>query len=144
MQFLESFASKNISSSEDRLEETKRRKLAIKAQNLVELMMVSGVRTSSGYEERIRFSELEVIDRNAIDTGIANLPEGNYIHGWDVNVAGIRITSIKRNIRHHKHAVCHRRRAAIVRILAADTILGVHSADQEEGGARILRGPPVR
>lgn len=105
-QFLESFASKNISSSEDRLEETKRRKLAIKAQKLVELMMVSGIRTSSGYEERIRFRELEVVDRDAIDTGVVvNLPEGNYINGWDVNVAGVRITSIKRNIRYHKHAV---------------------------------------
>ncbi|KAJ2969804.1 hypothetical protein NQ176_g8481 [Zarea fungicola] len=37
--FLESFATKQISSSEDRLEETKRRKLAIKAQKMVELMM---------------------------------------------------------------------------------------------------------
>ncbi|KAH8885227.1 hypothetical protein GQ53DRAFT_371701 [Thozetella sp. PMI_491] len=103
--FLESFASKNISSSEDRLEETKRRKLATKAKKLVELMMVSGVRTSSGFEERIRFSEMEIVDRDAIDTGVLHtLPEGNYINGWDVNVAGVRITSIKRNIRYHKHA----------------------------------------
>lgn len=103
--FLESFASKNISSSEDRLEETKRRKLALKAQKLVELMMVSGIRTSSGFEERIRFTELEIVDRDAIDTGVlSTLPEGNYVNGWDVNVAGVRITSVKRNIRYHKHA----------------------------------------
>lgn len=103
--FLESFASKNISSSEDRLEETKRRKLALKAEKLVELMMVSGVRTSSGFEERIRFSELEIVDRDAIDISvISSIPEGNYLNGWDVNVAGVRITSIKRNIRYHKHA----------------------------------------
>lgn len=103
--FLESFASKSISSSEDRLEETKRRKLAIKAQKLVELMMVSGIRTSSGFEERIRFHELEIVDRDAIDTGMmSTLPEGNYINGWDVNVAGVRITNVKRNIRYHKHA----------------------------------------
>jgi hypothetical protein len=103
--FLESFASKNISSSEDRLEETKRRKLATKAKKLVELMMVSGVPTSSGFEERIRFSDLEIVDANAIDTGVlSTIPEGNYINGWDVNVAGVRIISAKRNIRHHKHA----------------------------------------
>ena len=106
VQFLESFASKNISSSEDRLEETKRRKLANKAKKLVELMMVSGVRTSSGFEERIRFSELEIVDRDAIDSGlIASQPQGNYLNGWDVNVAAVRIISVKRNIRHHKHAV---------------------------------------
>ncbi|XXG94599.1 hypothetical protein Hte_000856 [Hypoxylon texense] len=103
--FLESFASKNISSSEDRLEETKRRKLALKCRKLVELMMVSGVPTASGFEERIRFAEMEIVDRDAIDTGMLNtIPEGNYVNGWDVNVAGVRITYIKRNIRRHKHA----------------------------------------
>ncbi|KAL9098320.1 MAG: hypothetical protein Q9163_006003 [Psora crenata] len=103
--FLESFAKKNISSSEDRLEETKRRKLALKAQKLVELMMVSGIPTASGYEERIRFSEIEVVDRGANEQGLlVNMPEGNSINGWDVNVAGVRTTSIKRTIRYHQHA----------------------------------------
>ncbi|CAN8098907.1 unnamed protein product [Discula destructiva] len=103
--FLESFASKNISSSEDRLEETKRRKLARKSQKLVELMMVSGIPTSSGFEERIRFSELEVVDRDAIETGLLHSqPEGNYINGWDVNMAGVRVVKVKGNIRSHKHA----------------------------------------
>jgi hypothetical protein len=69
-------------------------------------MMVSGIPTASGFEERIRFAEIEIIDRNAIDTGMLNtMPEGNFVNGWDVNVAGVRITSTKRNIRHHKHAV---------------------------------------
>ncbi|KAI0164842.1 succinate flavoprotein subunit [Xylariaceae sp. FL1272] len=95
--FLESFASKDISSSEDRLEETKRRKLAVKCRKLVELMMVSGVPTASGFEERIRFAEMEVVDRNAIDTGVLNtMPEGNYVNGWDVNVAGEFLLRVKR------------------------------------------------
>ncbi|RDA89237.1 hypothetical protein CP532_0595 [Ophiocordyceps camponoti-leonardi (nom. inval.)] len=103
--FLESFAGKQISSSEDRLEETKRRKLAIKAQKLVELMMVSGIGTSSGFEERIRFSEIDIVDSSAIDTGVMHtIPEGNYINGWDVNLAGVRLVSVRRNIRQHKHA----------------------------------------
>ena len=67
--------------------------------------MVSGIGTSSGFEERIRFSEIEIVDSNAIDSGVMNtVPEGNYINGWDVNVAAVRITSVKRNIRHHRHA----------------------------------------
>lgn len=103
--FLESFANKHISSSEDRLEETKRRKLAIKARKLVELMMVSGIPTASGYEERIRFSELEVVDRGANEQGLlVNAPEGHTINGWDVNVAGVRTTSVKRTVRYHQHA----------------------------------------
>lgn len=104
-QFLESFATRHISSSEDRLEETKRRKLAIKAKKMVELMMVSGIGTSSGFEERIRFSEIEIVDSHAIDSGVMNtMPEGHYINGWDVNVAAVRIVSLKRNVRYHKHA----------------------------------------
>ncbi|KAH8820347.1 hypothetical protein F5884DRAFT_816207 [Xylogone sp. PMI_703] len=103
--FLESFANKHISSSEDRLEETKRRKLSLKCQKLVELMMVSGIPTASGYEERIQFSELEVVDAGAIDHGVlSTVPEGHYMNGWDVNVAGVRTTLVKRNIRYHKHA----------------------------------------
>lgn len=67
--------------------------------------MVSGIGTSSGFEERIRFSEIDIVDSNAIDTGVMHtIPEGNYINGWDVNVAGVRLISVKRNIRQHKHA----------------------------------------
>lgn len=80
--------------------------MAIKCQKLVELMMVSGCKTSSGFEERIRFSEIEVVDSNAIDTGVMHtMPEGNYINGWDVNVTAVRITSERKTIRTHKHAV---------------------------------------
>ncbi|KAJ6087167.1 hypothetical protein N7467_006081 [Penicillium canescens] len=103
--FLESFANKHVSSSEDRLEETKRRKLARKCEKLVELMMVSGVPTASGYEERIQFSEMEVVERGAQESGLlVNMPEGNSINGWDVNVAAVRTTSVKRTMRYHQHA----------------------------------------
>ncbi|WPG97728.1 Hypothetical protein R9X50_00050900 [Acrodontium crateriforme] len=103
--FLESFANKNISSSEDRLETTKRAKLAMKAEKLVELMMVSGIPTASGYEERIRFSEMEVVDSGPQEQGlVANVPQGHFINGWDVNIAGVRIVSVKRRVRYHQHA----------------------------------------
>lgn len=67
--------------------------------------MVSGIGTSSGFEERIRFSEIEIVDSSAIDTGVMHtIPEGNYINGWDVNVAGVRLVSVKGKLRQHKHA----------------------------------------
>jgi len=67
--------------------------------------MVSGLPTASGYEERIRFSEMEVVDRQANEQGLAmNVPEGHQINGWDVNVASVRTTSVKRHVRHHAHA----------------------------------------
>lgn len=144
-QFLESFATKNISSSEDRLEETKRRKLALKAQKMVELMVVSGVRTSSGFEERIRFSELEIVDANAIDTGVMNtLPEGNFVNGWDVNIAGVRIAEVKRNIRYHKHAV-RRPSCFPVRLCMLTSIfkLGISAAGQAEKRSRAIFWPSI-
>lgn len=103
--FLESFAIKRISSSEDRLEETKRRKLALKAQKVVELMVVSGIPTASGYEERIRFEEMEVVERGASEVGLlVNVPEGHYINGWDVNVCTVKEIVVKRHIKSHPHA----------------------------------------
>ena len=103
--FLESFAQKHVSSSEDRLEQTKRAKLALKATKLVELMMVSGIPTASGYEERIRFAEMEVVERGANEQGlVANTPHGQEINGWDVNVAGVRQVAVKRHVRQHLHA----------------------------------------
>jgi PX domain len=86
------------------LEETKRKKLATKAEKLMELMMVSGIPTASGYEERIRFSEMEVVERGANEQGlVANAPQGQYVNGWDVNVAAVRTASVKRHLRHHDH-----------------------------------------
>lgn len=88
------------------MEETKRRKLARKCEKLVELMMVSGVPTASGYEERIQFAEMEVVERGANDNGLlVNMPEGHAINGWDVNVAAVRVASVKRTVRYHQHAV---------------------------------------
>lgn len=78
----------------------------MKAHKLVELMMVSAIPTASGYEERIRFSELEIVERGANEQGLLiNTPEGHVIHGWDVNVAAVRTTSVKRTVRYHQHAV---------------------------------------
>ena len=68
--------------------------------------MVSGIPTASGYEERIRFSEMEVVDRDANAQGLlVNVPEGNAINGRDVNLAGVPTTSVKRTVRYHQHAV---------------------------------------
>lgn len=95
--------------------------------------MVSGIPTSSGYEERIKFSEMAVVDSGAIEQGVlSTMPEGNYINGWDVNVSGVRITSVKRNIRRHKHAVSEYARLlkeskVLPRLTVNTWFLGVHT-----------------
>ena len=71
--------------------------------------MVSGIPTASGYEERIRFAEMEIVDRQANEKGLTmNAPSGHFINGWDVNVAGVRTTSVKKHVRYHTHAVSTR------------------------------------
>lgn len=67
--------------------------------------MVSGLPTASGYEERIRFSEMEIVDRGANEQGlIVNAPEGHDINGWDINIAAVRTINIKRHVKKHAHA----------------------------------------
>lgn len=91
---------------------------------MVELMMVSGIPTASGYEERISFSELEVVEAGANKQGLlVNEPEGHAINGWDVNVAAVRTTSIKRTVRYHTHAVGT---SLINYFRSSDASIGIH------------------
>lgn len=123
------------------MEETKRRKLARKCEKLVELMMVSGIPTASGYEERIQFSEMEVVDRGANDTGLlVNMPEGNTINGWDVNVAAVRITSVKRTVLHHRHAVS---RTPSTGVGTFTDYIGIHHPRSARRRDRCVRGQEI-
>lgn len=100
--------------------------------------MVSGIPTASGYEERIQFSEIEVVDRGANEQGLlANIPEGHAIYGWDVNVAAVRVQYTRRTVRHHQHAVCimnHLKKRS-------DTLTttGIHHSRPSRGPPRSLR-----
>lgn len=68
--------------------------------------MNSGIPTASGYEERVGFEEIEVVDRDARDESLmVNVPEGHVLNGWDVNIVSVRQTSVKRTVRYHTHAV---------------------------------------
>jgi hypothetical protein len=141
--FLESFANKHISSSEDRLEETKRKKLALKAQKLLELMMVSGIPTASGYEERIRFSEMEVVERGANEGGlVANAPKSGSINGWEVNVAGVRTKSVRRHVRWREEAeylIWVKHAGGLEEYMGEGKQKEVHALENDEGGIYISR-----
>ncbi|KAK9452468.1 hypothetical protein V1511DRAFT_507608 [Dipodascopsis uninucleata] len=107
--FWESFVDKRISTTQDRTEETKRRKLAFKIQKLIEIMMSSAIRTSSGVEKGIASNgeELDVdINSNDIITPVAaseediaeerkkffidNAIDGHPVNGLDINIVGVR------------------------------------------------------
>lgn len=49
---------------------------------------------------------MEIVERGANEEGLhMNAPSGHFINGWDVNVAGVRTTSVKKHVRYHTHAV---------------------------------------
>lgn len=108
-------------------------------------MMVSGIPTASGYEERIRFSEMEVVDRGANEQGLlVNMPDGHAINGWDVNVAAVRTTSVKRTVRYHQHAVSNNTvqlQEEINRLLIDNQ--GIYSPRSSRWETRYLRGQAI-
>ena len=83
------------------------------------LLLSSGIRTT-GKEESVTnpgWVEAEDDTRGALseasDAQLANLaPSVGTSEGYDVNVAGVRMVSARRNLRHHPHAefiICTKR-----------------------------------
>ncbi|KAJ8099995.1 hypothetical protein POJ06DRAFT_255126 [Lipomyces tetrasporus] len=120
--FWESFSSKRISTTDDRTEETKRKRMAFQIQKLIEIMMSSGIRTSSGLEKGV---EVDDIDLGTTTTGIngdmktstaagvdttdkdkfmiSNAVDGHPINGFDINVVGVRVVYEKKRVRSQSH-----------------------------------------
>lgn len=113
IEFLRLFAEKNISGSLDRSETTKRRKLAKRFERLTLLLLSSGIRTASGKEESVtkpEWAEAEDDIRGSVSK-IIDQPLSQLDHsvgvgeaGYDVNIVGVRLVSIRRRIRDHQHA----------------------------------------
>jgi hypothetical protein len=108
--------------------------------------MVSGIPTASGYEERIRFSEMEIVERGANENGLTiNAPSGHSINGWDVNVAGVRTTSVKKHLRYHTHAVSTQK--TILRDMLEEKayqVLGISDQSKTRRRSRHLYRSPIR
>ena len=115
------FAEKNISSSLDRSETTKRAKLAKKFERLIPLLLSSGIRTASGKEESLKNPDIVEAEDDvrgpmseASDSQLTLLAPSVGVSrgGYDVNVAGVRIVYTRRRIREHPHAefiICTKR-----------------------------------
>ncbi|KAK9468472.1 hypothetical protein V1512DRAFT_259568 [Lipomyces arxii] len=117
--FWESFSTKRISTTADRSEETKRKRLAFKIQKLIEIMMSSGIRTASGREKGVQVDD---VDLGTTTTGLTNqiapavpktddkerfmlenAPDGHPINGFEINVVGVRVVQEKKRIGKHSH-----------------------------------------
>ena len=93
--FLESFASKRISSSEDRSESSKREKLGLRVKSMLVLLMTAGVRV--GNEKSLVADEVVPAQRET------ELPTEQYIHGFDINIIGVRKIEKSHKLRKREH-----------------------------------------
>lgn len=103
--FLESLADKDLSSTADRAEETKRRRIGRKLTNLIAIYMASGLQLTCREEKAARVQVptergVRSIDLNKI---IVDLYDSHYIHDIDVNVVGVRIVSVRRGFMYEDH-----------------------------------------
>lgn len=104
--FLESLSQKDLSSSADRSEDTKRRRIGRKLTNLIAIYMASGLQTTNTLEKTARVQPppengIRNIDVNKI---VVDLYDSHYINGLDVNVAGVRIVSERHGFMYEDHA----------------------------------------
>ncbi|KAA8915812.1 hypothetical protein TRICI_002022 [Trichomonascus ciferrii] len=96
--FLEDFAEKDISTSADRTEDTKRYRIALKVKKLIFLYTASGIQTVRGEKsakiQRISDNAVQKVDHRQI---VAESLEGNnFINGYEINVAGVRQVHVRR------------------------------------------------
>lgn len=104
--FLESLAEKDLSSSADRAEDTKRKRIGRKLSNMIALYMASGLQTTTAAEKTARVQPpaedgVRSIDINKI---VVDLYDSHYIHGVDINVVGVRIVSERHGFMYEDHA----------------------------------------
>jgi hypothetical protein len=101
--FVEKFAEKDISSTADRTEETKRRRIGAKLKKLILLYTASGLQTTRDEKN----AKLEMISERGLvenkrgedevnQQRFLALNEGQFVNGFDLNVVGVRKVSIRR------------------------------------------------
>uniref|UniRef100_A0A060T2R4 ARAD1A10582p n=1 Tax=Blastobotrys adeninivorans TaxID=409370 RepID=A0A060T2R4_BLAAD len=103
--FLEDFADKEISTSADRLESTKRRRMANKFKHLILLYTASGIQTVRGEKDakvaRASVAGVQKMDSEKIERTLPT--DGKFINGYEVNVAGVRKVSVRRGFFYEDH-----------------------------------------
>lgn len=104
--FVQSLAQKDLSSSADRSEDTKRRRIGRKLTNLIALYMGSGLQTTTPMEKTARIQPpAEKGVRNIdLEKIVLDLYDAHYINDIDVNVVGVRIVSERHGFLYEDHA----------------------------------------
>lgn len=103
--FLDLFLERNISGTDDRDEETKRRKLTNKLENSATLLLSSAIQV--GPEDVVRISDTDrarvLASQSRVKAALAGKPVEQNNLLFDVNVIGVRSVVTKGRLRHRQH-----------------------------------------
>lgn len=99
--FIQAFADKRISSSEDRAESSKRAKLAERIKSMLVLLLNAGVH--AGKEDTITLDEVEHVQKQDVAKTPINTLEPVGTNGMSVNVAGVRTMQKSHKMRRRQH-----------------------------------------
>ncbi|KAL9934274.1 hypothetical protein V8E36_006730 [Tilletia maclaganii] len=101
--FVDRFLDKNISSTDDREEATKRRQITGRFERYVVLLMTAAVRCQGGKEEIVRISEADSAKLSAIDQRVRAAVKGELKDTFEVNIIGVRTITTKGRLRNRYH-----------------------------------------
>lgn len=103
--FLESLSEKDLSTSADRSEETKRKRIGRKLTNLIAIYLSSGLQTTNPHEKTARVQPPAEDGVRNIDVKkiVVDLSSSHFINGVDVNVVGVRSVSERRGFFYEDH-----------------------------------------
>jgi hypothetical protein len=103
--FVESFAEKDISSTADREEATKRQRIGMKIKRLILIYAASGLHTTRPGEHDVKVHSIGQKGVEEINPGeIARMSiQDNFVNGYEVTVEGVRPVSLRRGFLYEKN-----------------------------------------
>ncbi|KAK0528581.1 hypothetical protein OC842_004504 [Tilletia horrida] len=101
--FVDRFLEKNISSTDDREEITKRRQITSKFERYVVLLMTAAIRCKDNLEEIVRISEADSAKLSATQQRVRAAVKGELNDTFEVNIVGVRTITTKGRLRNRYH-----------------------------------------
>ncbi|KAK0553655.1 hypothetical protein OC845_001127 [Tilletia horrida] len=101
--FVDRFLEKNISTSDERDETTKRKQIGGRFQRYIVLLMTAAIRCKDNLEQIVKISEADSAKLSAIDRRIRAAVKGELAEMFEVNIVGVRTITTKGRLRNRYH-----------------------------------------
>ncbi|CAD6898166.1 unnamed protein product [Tilletia controversa] len=101
--FIDRFLDKNISTTDDREEATKRRQITGRFERYMTLLMTAAIRCAGNLEEIVRISEADGAKLSALQQRLRAAVKGELSDTFEVNIVGVRTVTTKGRLRNRYH-----------------------------------------